>query len=191
MRNRPCSLRSEFGLTGAAAGSIMKAMDTTASPPIPFWKQRLTGKRPLLAIAGAAALGAAAAGLWQRAVVAPKRALSDRRFHSTIDIAKLYALQVSYKQARGAYANDLSALLSIAPDGAALKADLAANVDMNTLAVVGDAEKFKIEVNVLDDDRTLIKIKGPIAPRVAAAAPLLRTQAPPMNADGAPISSGR
>ena len=59
----------------------------------------------------------------------------------------------------------LAALLSVSPDAAALKARLAANADMNTLAVVGTADKFKIELNVLDPERTSIKIRGPVAPR--------------------------
>ena len=63
---------------------------------------------------------------------------------------------------------------------------------MNTLTVVGDANKFKIELNVLDADRTLISVKGPIAPRAPPAAPLaLPTQTPAMSAGGAPISPGR
>jgi hypothetical protein len=117
----------------------------------------------------------------------------QKRYESTIDIAKLYGLQLSYKRAKGTYANDLASLLSVEPDAAALKASLAANVDMTTLAVVGDAAKFKIELNVLDPVRTPIKIRGPIAPRPAAATEpsALPSQAPPLNSDGAPISAGR
>lgn len=122
-------------------------------------------RKKLLAVAGGVALGSAAAAAWWRFSVVPERALVRKRYQSTMDIATLYGLQLSYKRARGTYANDLASLLSVDPDGAALKASLAANVDMNTLTVVGDANKFKIELNVLDSGRTLIKIKGPIARR--------------------------
>ncbi len=124
-----------------------------------------TNRKKLLAVAGAVALGAAAAATWWRFSIAPKRALVQKRYQATMDIATLYGLQLSYKRARGTYANDLASLLSVDPDGAALKASLGANTDMNTLTVVGDANKFKIELNVLDPDRTLIRIKGPIARR--------------------------
>ena len=145
-----------------------------------------------MALAGGLALGAAAAAAWWHVVAAPQEALVQKRVQATLDISRLYGLQLSYKRVKGTYANDLGSLLLIDPDGAALKARLAANVDLNTLAVVGDADKFKIELNVLDPERTLIKVKGPVAPRgPAAAPPVLQTQAPPMNADGAPISSGR
>jgi hypothetical protein len=162
-------------------------MDEADSPPL-NWKQRMTSPTALRAAAAGLLLGAAAGGAWWRCSYLPAQALVQKRVQSTLDIAELYRLQLSYKQAKGTYASDLGSLLLIDPAGQALKASLAANVDMTTLAVVGDAHKFKIELNVLDPDRTLIKVKGPVAPRgPAAAAPLLRTQAPPMNADGAPI----
>ncbi|MFI5350834.1 MAG: hypothetical protein ACHQ2Z_14900 [Elusimicrobiota bacterium] len=152
------------------------------------WKERLAHRTTLLALAGGLALGAAAAAAYRHIAVAPQQALVQKRVQATLDLAKLYGLQLAYKRVKGTYADDLGSLLLIDPDGASLKARLAANVDMNTLAVVGDADKFKIELNVLDPERTLIKVKGPVAPRgPAAAPPTLRTQAPPMNADGAPI----
>ena len=175
-------------MTGAAARTIMTAMEAADSPP----KQRLSHPKTLLAIVGGVALGAVAAAAWWRVMVVPAETLAHKRYQSTMDIVTMYGLQLSYKRAKGTYANDLASLLSVDPDAAALKASLAANVDMNTLTVIGDADKFRIELNVLDPDRTLIKIKGPIPPRAPAAAPpVLRTQAPPMNADGAPISPGR
>ena len=152
------------------------------------WKERLTHRTTLMAVAGGLAIGAAAAAGWWHVAITPQRALDQKRYQATMDLATLYGLQLTYKRVKGTYANDLGSLLLIDPEGEALKARLAANVDMNTLAVVGDGDKFKIELNVLDPDRTLIKVKGPIAPRASAASPpTLRTQAPPMNADGAPI----
>jgi hypothetical protein len=110
-----------------------------------------------------------------------------------LDISRLYGLQLAYKQAHGTYANDFAALLTVAPDAAALKASLSANVDMTTLTVVGDANKFKIELNVLDHDRTPFKVRGPITwqPPARTAVPAgIAAPAPPANADGTPISDG-
>ena len=123
--------------------------------------------------------------------IRPKLRVDRMRYESVLDIAKLYGLQLSYKKAHGVYADGLDALLSEAPDRDALKKNLAANVDMDTLAVVGGPAKFKIELNVLDPDRTPIRVRGPIQPRRAPGAPVfLPEQAPPMNADGAPLASG-
>ena len=156
------------------------------------WKQRLFHRTTLHVIAGGLALGAAAAGVWWKFWAVPEQAIVQKRYQSTLDIARMYGLQLSYKRAHGIYANDFPSLLTVEPEAAALKASLAANVDMNTLTVVGDANKFKIELNVLDGDRTPIKVKGPVAPRTAAAEPAaLRPLAPPMNADGAPITPAR
>lgn len=148
--------------------------------------------RMLRALAGSAAAGLALAAVGWYAIIKPDQALVQKRYESTIDIARLYGLQVAHKKAKGAYASDLDALLALAPDGAALRASLAANVDMTTLAVVGDANKFKIELNVLDPERTSIKVRGPVAPRQAAATPAaMPEQTAPLNADGAPLPSGR
>lgn len=156
------------------------------------WKQRLTHRSTFMAVAAGLALGTAVAGAWWKIYVVPEQALVRKRYQSTMDIARMYGLQLSYKRAHGTYANDFASLLSIDPDGAALKASLAANVDMNTLTVVGDANKFKIELNVLDPDRTPIRVKGPVAPKNSAAEPAtLPAPVPTTNSGGAPISSGR
>ena len=167
-------------------------MEASVPPPAMDSKSRLKKTRGLLGLAGGVALGAAAAAGWWRVVEVPAQALRQKRYESTMNVVKMYGLQLAYKRARGTYANDLASLLSVDPDGAALRASLAANIDMSTLAVDGDANKFKIEVNVLDPDRTLIKITGPIGRRARATTPLaLPIQAPAVDADGAPISSGR
>ncbi|HEX4047131.1 MAG TPA: hypothetical protein VH309_04830 [Elusimicrobiota bacterium] len=168
-------------------------MEAAISGPAPMnWKQRLTHRTTLMAVAGGVALGAAAAGAWWRVWVVPAQALNEKRYESTLDIAKLYGLQLSYKRAHGTYADDFPSLLTVDPDGAALKANLAKNVDMNTLTVVGDKDKFRVELNVLDPDRTPIKLRGPIKPRPRSAGPsTLPAPAPPMNADGSPIAPAR
>jgi len=153
---------------------------------------RLKEPRTWLLILAAAAVGGAGAAAWRQYFFLPEQALVQKRYQSTMDIARLYGLQLAYKRAHGTYANDFPSLLTAAPDAAELKASLAANVDMNTLTVVGDANKFKIELNVLDGERTPIKVKGPVAERKPAAVPAALAPAPPpMNADGAPIAPAR
>lgn len=156
-------------------------------------KRRLNEPRTWLVIAGGMLLGAAAAGVWWKYFLVPQQALVQKRYQSSLDIARMYGLQLSYKRAHGAYANDFASLMTVAPEAAELKARLAANVDMNTLTVVGDANKFKIELNVLDGERTPIRIKGPIPETKPASAPatLVPAAPPPMNADGAPIAPAR
>jgi hypothetical protein len=156
------------------------------------WRQRLFHPLTLKSIAAGVAAGLAlGAGYWHF-VSKPGYDLLQKRFEATIDLAKLYKLQGDYKKAKGTYANDLDSLLALSPDGAALKASLAANVDMTTLTIVGDGKKFKLELNVLDGERTPIKVKGPFPPRVRPTTPAsLPLPAPPLNPDGAPLSSGR
>jgi hypothetical protein len=162
-----------------------------AAPTPTTWKQRAVAPRTILTILAAMAVGAAAAGVWRQVWLKPRQALTQKRVDATLDLARLYGLQLAYKKAHGTFANDLGALLPLSPEGAALKADLAANADMSTFVVAGDAQRFKIELNVLDPERTSIKIRGPLTPRQTAAPSGLAAPAPPMNADGAPINSGR
>jgi hypothetical protein len=174
-------------LTEAAARSIMTAMEEAGSTPI-TWKQRLYSRETWLAVVLGGALGTAIAGAWWKIWVVPEQAIIHKRYQSTMDIARMYGLQLTYKRAHGTFANDFASLLTVEPDAAALKASLAANIDMTTLTVVGDEKRFKIELNVLDAERTPIRIRGPIVPKAPAAEPsALPAPAPPMNADGAPI----
>lgn len=125
------------------------------------WKQRLTDRRTWLAVGAGLAVGAVGAGVGWQVWLKPQRELAQLRFDTMNDVLKMYGLQTAYKQAHGTYANDLETLLASSPDRAAFKARLASHVDINTVAVVNEGAKFKIEVNVLDKDRTLVKIKGP------------------------------
>jgi hypothetical protein len=153
------------------------------------WKQRLTHWTTFALIAASAAIGLGLHFVLKRVSGDADQVITRKRYQASLDLSQMYGLQVSYKRAKGTYANDLASLLSVDPDAAALKASLAANVDMNTLAVVGDANKFKIELNVLDPDRTPIKIRGPIPAKTAAPEPsALPAPAPPSNGDGAPIA---
>lgn len=135
------------------------------------FKERATHPMTLAAVAAGLVVGGlAAAGGWWIALK-PARETAERRYSTMQEISTLYGLQLQYKQLKGVYAGDLDALLSLMPDRDAFKARLAAHVDMNTLAVVGDAEKFKIEANVLDKERTLVRLKGPVHTQRRTAAP--------------------
>jgi hypothetical protein len=161
-------------------------------PARPNWKQRIFHPLALKKLAIGVAVGLPIAAAYQHLRIKPQLEANQKRYQATIDVAKLYALQISYKKVRGTYANDLDSLLAYAPNGAALKANLAANADLSTLAVDGDKVKFKIELNVLDADRTPIKLQGPLADRPRPPSHVLMpSQAPPPNADGKPLSAGR
>ncbi len=142
-------------------------MDAEPTP----WKERLANRGIALGIGAGLAFGVLGAGLGWRVWLKPQRDRANLRYESMNDVLKLYGLQTAYKAAHGTYADGLGALLSAAPDRDAIRARLAAHVDMNTVAVVAAGAKFKIEVNVLDGNRTLIKIKGPPSNFVPREAP--------------------
>ena len=95
----------------------------------------------------------------------PLRAIADIRFQSHECLMRLYDLQMAYHEANGTFANDLDTLLASASDGAQLRAKLQASVDLGTLAVIGDENRFRLEANVLDPQRTSVKIRGPLGER--------------------------
>jgi hypothetical protein len=144
------------------------AMEENApSSPSPFakLKRSLVEPRTLFYVALALALGAAGTGITWRFYLKPIRAVAETRYRAQAGLIRLYDLQVAYRKANGAYANDLDTLLMSAPDGAQLREKLKASVDLNTLAVVGDANRFRLEANVLDPERTSVKIRGPLGQR--------------------------
>lgn len=113
----------------------------------------------------AGALGAAvlavAAG-WYLLSARPQYDLLMLRARAQQDLYGLYDLQVRHKAARGTYAGDLEALLRTAPDGgAALRRALQEHTHLETIVVAGDAQKFRLEANVRDQERTLLRVKGP------------------------------
>ena len=166
-------------------------MNDTALPASPkrlFRPRNIAIAVVAVVAAVAIALFSTAAGLIARRFM-PQSHAFDLRYETALDILALYRLQVSYKQANGTYANDLDSLLSLSPDRAAMKARMAGHLDINTLAVVGNADKFKLEANVLDAERTLIKINGPIPKRVKGhAAPIAEPSAAAGIEEGAPIA---
>lgn len=178
-----------------AAGSPARLAQLTAAQaplgaaaaPQSTWKQRLARPKTTANFAAAAVAAIVfVTGAWFFALK-PMLKLNEMRYESTLDVERLYGLQLRHKKAKGTYANDLVSLLALAQDGPALKADLVANVDLNTLAVVGDTRRFKIEINVLDGDRTAIKVTGPNPGRHPVVAPETMREAVPVSSDGAPI----
>ncbi|MDE2491190.1 MAG: hypothetical protein KGM24_10105 [Elusimicrobia bacterium] len=168
-------------------------MSDAAAPST--WLQRLTSPRSLAAAAVGLLVGLGAAFVGQRVLLRPKKETARRRYETTRDVMRLYGLQLQYKKEKGVYANGLDSLLSVAPDAAALKAGFADHLDTTTLEVDGNAASFRIEANVLDADRTLVKIKGPVPEfPTRRPAPVLAPTATSGDSDGgAPVlpPSGR
>lgn len=131
--------------------------------PVPrTWRQRLLTPPSFLSIAAGLAVGAAiTSGIWWF-YTKPKVEAAHKIYDATKDLWALYDLQMENKRSSGVYINGLDALLATTKDGAALKARMAGHVDLNTVTIVGDAEKFKVELNVLDKDRTFLKVRGPL-----------------------------
>ncbi|MEK7233743.1 MAG: hypothetical protein AAB268_08000 [Elusimicrobiota bacterium] len=128
-------------------------------------KERFSDPRTLSIIALSLALGAVGAGIGWHIYLKPIRAVASTRYQSHLCLMRLYDLQMAYRTAHETFANDLDTLLAAAPDGAQLREKLKATVDINTLAVVGDATRFRLEVNILDPERTSVKIRGPVGKR--------------------------
>jgi hypothetical protein len=125
-------------------------------------KNFFTQPRNLALLAAALTIGliGASGGWWFW--IKPKSDVAQLRYNSMKDVLLLYGLQLYHHKVKGSYANDLEALLALTRRPEKVRARLASHVDMNTLAVVSEGSKFKIEANVLDGERTLMKIKGPI-----------------------------
>ncbi|MBI4371270.1 MAG: hypothetical protein HY552_03115 [Elusimicrobia bacterium] len=132
-----------------------------AAPPTE--KPRRLSALVLAAAAAGLAAGLGAGALVWRLRLEPRYEAALRRYETVQDVMALYGLQERYKRAWGVYADGLDALLSIAPDGPALRARMAGHLDLATLAVVGGADRFKIEANALDGERTLVRVRGPVA----------------------------
>ncbi len=105
-------------------------------------------------------LGLGCLAYWT-AELKPQLDLAQKRFESHTAMMRLFDLQKTYLEAHGAYANDLDALLAGAPDADKLRETLKNSVDINTLVIRGDDKRFRIEANILDPDRTLVKFRGP------------------------------
>lgn len=128
-------------------------------------KKSLSDPRAIALIVLMFALAAAGSLAARKFYLKPLREVANARYQSHLGLMRLYDLQLAYHKAHGTYANDLDTILASAPDGAELRAKLAACVDINTLAVIGDANRFRLEVNVRDGERTPVKIRGPLGER--------------------------
>jgi len=128
-------------------------------------KQRFTDPRTLMYLAFALLLAAAGAGLGWKFYLQPIRTVAVIRYNSHLGLMRLYDLQMAYHAANGTFANDLDTLLASAPNGAKLRETLSKSMDIETLAVIGDEDRFRLEANVLDQERTLVKIRGQRAER--------------------------
>ena len=137
---------------------------TPPTPPAPsktlFTKLQISPRLQTILAVSLVLLATAFAGFlkWQ---VNPAHETAKKRAGTIQDLLTLYDLQKSYKKAARKYANSPEALFKIAPNGAALKARMGEHLDLNTLTVVGDAKKFKLEANVLDEERTFFRMRGP------------------------------
>ena len=121
--------------------------------------QRLLTPGFLMLALGCGAAGTAAGwALWLK----PQQTIAERRYQTHQALMRLYDMQMVYRAGRGTFANDLDSLLASAQDGAKVRAILHANADEGTLTVTGDAQRFRLEANVLDPERTVIKIRGPM-----------------------------
>lgn len=122
----------------------------------------LRNRKVLLAAAGVCLAVAAGVAAYALLKVKPEYEVVMLRARTTQDLFTLYDLQMAHHKRHGAYADDLETLLRAAPGGgAALRARLQAHAHLDTLVVAGGADKFKLEANVRDAQRTLIRVKGP------------------------------
>ncbi|MBI2790216.1 MAG: hypothetical protein HYX59_16220 [Elusimicrobia bacterium] len=139
--------------------------ENTPSSPLARLKASLGDKRALIIVALVLAVVAAGSAVYKKVVLKPELALATKRYETQMGLMRLYDLQMAYRKGHETYANDLETLLATAPDGAQLREKLKANLDIGTLAVIGDEDRFRLEANVLDPQRTLIKIRGPLGER--------------------------
>ena len=143
-------------------------MDENPQPLPSAWsrlKSRFADPKVLMYIALALAFSVAACGVGWQYYLKPQRKIAFTRYQSHQLLMKLYDLQLAYHAAHGTYADGLDALLASSPDGAQLRQQLRACVDLNTLAVLGEQDRFRLEVNILDPQRTAVKIRGPLGER--------------------------
>lgn len=111
-------------------------------------------------LAGLAAGGAVWGAAW-KLQVQPARAEAALQDRAHAALMRLFDLQTAYYEAHETYAVGLDAILMSAPDAQKLRSELKAVVDLETLVIVGDDERFRIEANVLDSRRSLVKFRGP------------------------------
>ena len=135
--------------------------DNEPSSPLASLKSLVTSTRFLTVTAVLTVVSAAGAWGYWKVAVAPQIAIARVRFESHTALMRLYDLQLAYRKTHDTYAKDLDSLLASAADGPQLRAKLQETTDITTLAVIGDADRFRLEANVRDPERTLVKFRGP------------------------------
>ncbi|MEK7389772.1 MAG: hypothetical protein AAB036_08735 [Elusimicrobiota bacterium] len=113
-------------------------------------------------LTGALLIGVLGSGIGWNLWIRPLRDVSQRRYQAHQAMMRLYDLQMQYRAARGVFAGDIDTLLASTQDGERVRSILKANTDFTTLTVVGGEQSFRLEANVLDSERTIIKIRGPM-----------------------------
>jgi hypothetical protein len=134
-------------------------------------KRLVSQPKALGLFAGLLLLGAGGVVAWRQVVLKPVRAIAEKRRGAHEALIRLYDLQMAHHRRRGTFANDLETLLAGSPDAQKIRDLIKANSDPNTLTVVGDADSFKLEANVLDPQRTIIKFRGPFPDKPRALRP--------------------
>ena len=88
----------------------MEAMDEPKQGFIAAFiaKRHLNQPKGWLFLFSGLLVGAAAAAGWYRYSLVPQQALVQKRYQSTLDISRMYGLQLTYKRAHGTYANDFA-----------------------------------------------------------------------------------
>ncbi len=140
----------------------MNDMNSAAGPESFFDAYKRVASKPAVKavmIASVLATAGWAAYVW-KTELAPAKAAAETRFRSHNALMRLYALQLAHHKQKGTFAGDLDTLLAGAPDAEQIRAELTATTDITTLAVIGDEQKFRLEANVLDAERTLVKFRG-------------------------------
>ncbi|MDD5629451.1 MAG: hypothetical protein PHU21_10335 [Elusimicrobia bacterium] len=162
--------RTFAGLRAAAAPPAVPAAAQAAASAHRFWdevKARWRQPPVLPLILGAAAVIAAVL-LWMKFSYLPIVRQTYLRVHASMDLAALAVLQERHHRQTGAYADDLATLVAAGGDPR-LPADIAPDLDLETLFVRGTSSYFVLEANALDEKRTLIRHVGwtPAAPVVS------------------------
>ncbi len=98
--------------------------------------------------------------LWLQFSFRPRVQQTYLRVHTSLDLASLAVLQARHHRQTGVYADDLESLIRDSGDPG-LPAKMAKDLDMSTLLVRGNASRFVLEANSLDENRTLIRFEVP------------------------------
>lgn len=131
----------------------------TSEPEKPSFFQRLKPMLPAMAVGALIAVAVVLIGM--RLYFSPEAQKAYRRVETGRDVMTLATLQEGYRGRTGTYANGFDVLARFSGDEAGLRERLGQHLDLQTLFVSGTKERFVIEANVLDPERTLIRYQSP------------------------------